>query len=222
MRKVLCVTILLLFALALPALSASKQEMKKMSVFISNFTEAGLFNFDMKADFDEDEDNEEGEPKTHLGMPENIGELARFGIVHNYINNKNRIAKCTDRSCESGSLKIDKKFVAESVRKYFGVELAEKNLRSIADDASAVFSYDGRFFHFAPDSFNEPGNNKVYYADVQGVIQKGRNLFVAGDIYNSKEITDRPGMFAATIRPSGKSWVIIDMTTDWVTNAGRD
>ena len=111
MRKVLCV--IMLFALAGSAWGASKSDMKRMSVFLSNFTEAGLFNFDMKADFDGD-DEQEGETPTHLGIPANVTELVRFGIVHNLINNYgSRIKKCRDRNCESGPLVIDKKFVAE-------------------------------------------------------------------------------------------------------------
>ena len=223
MRKILCVIVLVL-ALAEAAFPASKAELKKMSVFLSNFTEAGFFNFDMKADFDDDEDEQEGEPKTHLGIPANVTELVRFGIIHNYINNyKSRIRKCTDRKCEAGPLTIEAKFVNESVRKYFGVDLARKDLSPIDEDPSAAFSFDGKLYHFDPDSFREPGNDKVYYADVQGVTKRaGGNLMFAGDIYNSKQITDRPGIFAATVKPSGNSWVIVDMTTDWVTNAGRD
>lgn len=205
------------------AFSASKAEMKKMSVFLSNFTEAGMFNFDMKADFDDDEDEQEGEPKTHLGMAGNVSDLVRFGIIHNLINNyKSRIKKCTDKNCEYGSLTIDSKFVVESVRKYFGVSLTKQDMLRANKDETAAFSFDGKLWHFDADSFREPGNDAVYYADVQGVVQKGRNLQLAGDIYNSKKITDRPGMFAATVRPEGKSWVIVDMTTDWVTDSGRD
>ena len=222
MRKVLCV--IMLFALAGSAWGASKSDMKRMSVFLSNFTEAGLFNFDMKADFDGD-DEQEGETPTHLGIPANVTELVRFGIVHNLINNyKSRIRKCTDPDCESGPLTIEAKFVNESVRKYFGVDLERKDLSYIdpEENPSVVFTFDGKRYHFDADSFSEPGNDTVYYADVQGVTQRGRNLMLAGDIYNSKRTTDRPGMFAATVRPSGNSWVIIDMTTDWVTNGGRD
>ena len=223
MRKILCVIVLVL-ALAGAAFGASKADMKRMSVFISNFTEAGMFNFDMKADFDDDEDQQEGEPKTHLGMPANVTELVRFGIIHNYINNyKSRIRKCSDKKCESGPLTIEAKFVNESVRKYFGVDLAKKDLSFIDEDQTVAFSFDGKLWHFDADSFREPGNDTVYYADVQGVTQRaGGNLMFAGEIYNSKKITDRPGMFAATVKPSGKSWVIVDMTTDWVTDGGRD
>lgn len=194
-----------------------------MSDFLSSFTETGLFNFDMKADFAGDDDDEYGEPKVHLGMRENINTLVNFGIMHNLIHNRRSVKECHDPDCESGPLKLEAKYVTESVRKYFGVDLTKKKLMTIDEDPSVVFTYDGKFFHFSEDSFHEPGETKVYYADVQGVTQEaGGNLGFAGDIYNSREITDRPGMFAATVRPSGNSWIIVDMTTDWVTNAGRD
>lgn len=227
MRKFFSVILacLLIAALGCAATAVERTaEMKKMSVFISNFTEAGFFNFDLEnGDNATDELNEYEEPITHLGNPANITELVRFGIIHNLINNyKSRIKKCKDPNCEAGGLTIDKKFVFESVKKYLGLDISRKDLSVIAEDPSAVFSYDGKLFHFDADSFKEPGNDKVYYADVQGVTRRGKNLLLAGDIYNSKQITDRPGMFAATVRPVNDTWVIIDMTTDWVTNAGRD
>lgn len=119
--------------------------MKRLGLFISNFTETGLFNFDIRA-----ENTDDG--LLHLGMPENVTELARFGIIHNYINNESRIRKCRDKNCESGPLVIDKKFVAESVSKYFGLELEAMDLDAIVDDVTAEFLYDGRLFHFDPES----------------------------------------------------------------------
>ena len=237
MKKFLRVTVgvLLILAFCGAAFAAGqtvkpgKSELKRMSVFISNFTEAGLFNFDLTADEADEGGDEFEEPKLHLGNPANVTELVRFGILHNLINNrKTRIGKCQNPNCESGPLTIDKKFVEESVKKYFDIDLAKKDLRYIdpEENPSVVFSFDGKLFHFDEDSFREPDNDTVYYADVLGVIKEGEYLSFAGDIYNSKKKTDRPGMFAATVKPykwQGKdTWVIIDMTTDWVTNAGRD
>ena len=237
MKKFLRVTfsILLILAFCGAAFAAgqtvkpSKSELKRMSVFISNFTEAGLFNFDLTADEADEGGMEFEEPITHLGNPANVTELIRFGILHNLINNRDsRIRKCKDKNCEAGELTIDRKFVEESVKKYFDIDLAKKDLRYVdpEENPSVVFSFDGKLFHFAAESFREPDNDMTYYADVQGVTQRGKYLLLAGDIYNSRKITDRPGIFAATVKPykwNGKdTWAIIDMTTDWVTNAGRD
>ena len=213
MRKFVCV-ITAILVLAGSALGASSQEMKRLSVFLSNFTEAGLFNFDIRAT----PDDEEG--ILHLGLPGNVTELARFGIVHNLINNyKSRIKKCRDKNCESGSLTIEKKFVAESVRKYFGLDLDTFDLDAIADDVTAEFSYDGRLFHFDADSFREPGNNAVYYAEVQDIDDGGRYTAVSGYVYDTKKTTKLRGNFSAMVIPSkwqGKdSWLIIRMSTDW-------
>jgi len=197
----------------------------RMSSFISAFTEAGLFNFDLEnKEPDADEVlNEYEEPVTHLGNPANVTELIRFGIIHNLINNPKSLKKCRDKNCEAGALTLDKKIVFDTVKKFFEIDISKKDLSIIAEDASVVFSYDGKLFHFDKESFREPGNDTVYFADVQGVTKRqGGYLMFAGDIYNSKQITDRPGMFAAVVKPVKNSWVIVSMITDWVTNSGRD
>ena len=219
MKKVLILCMCIVFGLAGSALGASRQEMKRMSVFLSNFTEAGLFNFDIRTYADEGEDDLEGEIPLHLGIPNNVTELARFGIVHNLINNyKSRIRKCRDKNCESGPLVIDKKFVAESVRKYFGFDLDAMDLSPIQDSPSVVYSYDGRLYHFDAESFGEPDNDTVYYAEVED-IDEGRYITASGYIYDSKRPSRKAGTFSAFVIPSkwqGKdSWLIVSMTTDW-------
>ena len=212
MRRFICV-IAVVLVLAGTSYGAGRQDYKKLSVFLSNFTEAGYFNFDIRA-----ENSDDG--LTHLGMPENAVELVRFGIIHNFINNyKSRIKKCRDKNCESGPLTIDKKFVAESVRKYFGLELKERDFLSAADNTTAEFSYDGKLLHFDAESFREPGNDAVYYAEVEDVDSTGRYTAVSGYVYDSKRTTKERGTFSAMVIPSkwqGKSsWLIISMATDW-------
>ncbi|MBQ9404872.1 MAG: hypothetical protein IJU15_07800, partial [Synergistaceae bacterium] len=74
-------TALILVVVALFSMGAAKQsdEVKRMGIFISNFTEQGLYNFDIEEDGDEN--------MLHLGNPDNAGDLIRFGIAHNIINN---------------------------------------------------------------------------------------------------------------------------------------
>ena len=216
MRKILILCTLCVMVLTGTSYGASRQEMKKLGVFLSNFTEAGYFNFDIRAE----NSNDDNDGLAHLGMPENVTELARFGIVHNLINNyKTRIKKCRDRNCESGPLTIEKKYVSESVRKYFGLDLDAMDLDYIADDVTAEFSYDGRLFHFDAESFREPGNEAVYYAEVEDVDSTGRYTAVSGYVYDTKKTTKERGTFSAMVIPSmwqGKSsWLIIRMTTDW-------
>ena len=217
--------VFLIFILCGNAFALTQNEKKRMSSFISTFTEAGLFNFDITDDEpDNDEEiSEYEEPALHLGNAANLSELIRFGIVHNLITNKKNLKQCRNPECESGSLTIDKKIVFDTVKKYFDIDISNRDLSNIVEEnPSVVFSFDGKLFHFDDSSFSEPGNDTVYFADVQGVTKRGENLMFAGDIYDSKNITARPGMFAAVVKPVKNSWVIISMTTDWVTNAGRD
>ncbi len=216
--------IFFIFTICVNAFALTDSEKKRMSSFVSAFTETGFFNFDLE-DKEPDADevlSEYEEPITHLGNPANLTELIRFGIFHNLIHGQDNLKQCRDKNCESGALTLDKKIVFDTVKKYFGLDISRKDLSIIAEDPSAAFSYDGKLFHFDEESFKEPGNDTVYFADVQGVTKRGEYLMFAGDIYDSKKITNRPGMFAAIVKPVKNSWVIISMTTDWVTNSGRD
>ena len=216
--------IFFIFTICANAFALSQNDKKRMSSFVSAFTETGFFNFDLEnADPDDNEElSEYEEPVTHLGTAANVTELIRFGILHNLIHGRDNLKQCSDKNCESGSLTLDKKIVFDTVKKFFDIDISKKDLSLIKEDPTVVFSYDGKLFHFNEDSFKEPGNDTVYFADVQGVTKRGEYLMFAGDIYNSKQTTNRPGMFAAIVKPVKNSWVIISMTTDWVTNAGRD
>ena len=78
-----------------------KDEMKRMSIFISNFTEQGLYDFDVER---------ESDGMLWLGGPDAAPDLIRFGIRHNYINNfKSRIKRCSKKNCEYGSFTFDGK-----------------------------------------------------------------------------------------------------------------
>ena len=120
---------------AAPAKGVTAQQLKLMSTFLSNFTEQGFYDFDVKKGGDDD-------GTLHLGDPSN-NDLIRFGIWHNYINNfKSRIKKCAKKDCEYGSLTIDAKFVAESVKKYFDINLKHHSVK----DADPSYHFDGNLF----------------------------------------------------------------------------
>ena len=153
----------------------------------------------------------------------------RFGIVHNLINNyKSRIRKCADPDCESGPLTIEARFVNESVRKYFGFDIAKKDLSYIdpEENPSVAFTFDGKLYHFDADSFSEPGENRVYYAQAEDIDGEGRYTAVSGYIYDTKRPSRKAGTFSAFVVPSkwqGKdSWLIISMSTRWNRNGGRN
>ena len=100
------------------------EEMKKLSTFLSNFTELGLYNADTA---------ESGDPGIlHLKSARGQMHLIAFGIRHNFINNfRSRIRECTTPGCPYGDSTIDAKYVRASVKKYFGLTVQDS---SIDDD----------------------------------------------------------------------------------------
>lgn len=175
--------------------------LKKMSTFLSNFTELGMYNFDSAA--------EGGGETLHLGSPNGAAALIRFGIWHNYRNNfRSRIARCRTKNCPYGSLTIDSRYVGESVKKYFG--RAVKN-QSVPDEAH----FDGRLYHF-----EGADGEAAYWAQVENVTQlPGGTLRMTGYLYNAENEDDRPAVFEAEARPvtsgSKRTWTIVSLKTQW-------
>lgn len=187
MRKFLCA----LICLSLSCVSAygySVAELKRMSTFVSNFTEAGMYNFNT----DSLSDNE----------------LADFGIWHNFINNfKSRIERCPERNCPYGSFVIDKSYVAESVRKYFDREINHRNV-----DDKRYRHYDGRSYHFEGAS-GESVQARVYEAERSGniIIMRGETYYPDHDDGNGSRFTAR----ARPYKYSGKNtWAIISLKVE--------
>ena len=73
-----------------------KKTLKKMGVFLSNFTECFVYN---------------NTRENMIKHPENI---ISFGICHNY-----------DDKCANGTMMIDRKFINESSRRYLNYDLKE-------------------------------------------------------------------------------------------------
>ncbi len=186
MRKILCVLILSLL-LCSSAFGASRSEIKRMSTFLSNFTELGMYSIDIDT------------------IP--FSALVRFGVWHNYHNNfKSRIKPCPNRNCPHGDLIIDKKFAAESVRKFFDLELEHSSTENEY--------YDGRVYHFEGADGEIP-----YYADVQEVSRRGGVITMRGELYSAEDDSDRPATFTATAKPyryDGKdTWSILSLNVRW-------
>ena len=185
--------------------SPSRDELKRMGIFISNFTEQGFYNFDIDEEGDED--------MLHLGDPSNMSELIRFGIAHNVINrSKSTVRKCTRRGCDYGSSTMTGKSVAESVRKYF--DMGIKN-QSVMGDAPEAF-YDGESYHFEPKQWRP---ETVYYAEVQDVSQRRGIITMTGELYNLHRKSDRPATFTAEAKPyrwdKKDTWSIISLRVEW-------
>ena len=171
------------------AFAASPSELQRMSTFISNFTETGLYNFD---DVDD--------------LPNS--ELIRFGIWHNYVNNyKTRIKPC-QQNCGYGSLIVDGKHVAESVRKYFNRGIRHDSIRQGRD----FLYYDGQYYHF------EGADGESLQAVVTDARNRGGLVVMRGYTYYADHEDERGADFTATAKPykyNGKNtWSIVSLNIE--------
>lgn len=175
----------------------SAAELKRMGIFLSNFTEIGYMNFSAE-DFLNGDDP---------------ADIIHFGIRHNYINNfKSRIALCKNRNCEWGALVIHGKYVKESIKKYFGADFS--NLVSVTD-RDLPYYYDGTYYHF-----DGSDGEAVYYARVDEAVRDYEGMIVMrGEIYNYADKKDILGKFTALAKPhtfGGKNtWTILRMETEF-------
>lgn len=190
-----------LYAASAQAAGFSPAQLKQMSTFLSNFTELGFRDFDVKENGSDD--------MLHLGGDPSNPDLIRFGIWHNYINNyKSRIKKCSSKDCKYGSLVIDGKYVAESVKKYFDINLKNASV----EQSDPPYHFDGKLYHF-----EGADGEAVYYAEVKQATQEGGLVRMTGDLYNVEDKNDRPCTFVATAKPrkwNGKdTWAILSMKT---------
>ena len=200
-KTVMFLTVLSLFAFSCAAFGGAKgfsaAELKRMSTFLSNFTELGFMDFDAEVLTNEDDP----------------ADMIRFGIWHNYINNyKSRIARCKKKDCEWGSLVIEGKYVTESIKKYFGVDY--KKLASVTE-SDLPFYYDGTYYHF-----EGADGEAVYYARVDEAVRDSEGRIVMrGEIYNTEDKNDILGKFTALAKPhkfNGKdTWAILRMETEF-------
>lgn len=208
MKRKLFIAILvyiLAFSFSASYAETKSEELKRMGIFISNFTEQGFYNFDIDEDGDDD--------MLHLGDPSNMGELIRFGIAHNVINNpKSTIRRCTRKSCDYGSSTMTGRSVADSVRKYFDMSIRNQ---SVTGDSPEAF-YDGESYHFEPDEWKP---DTVYYADVQEVSRRRGIITMTGELYNLHRKSERPATFTAEAKPyrwnKKDTWSIISLRVDW-------
>ena len=187
-------TALFIFAIMIFTLNASKQsdEIKRMGIFISNFTELGMFDINI---------NDIGN-----------ADLIRFGIGHNVINNsKSTVKKCALPGCEYGPSLMPGSAVAASVKKYFDLDMSN---RTVTGQPEAV--YDGDNYHFDARQWRE---DTVYYAEVQKVRREDGLVHMDGELYNVKRKSERPAYFTAIAKPykyGGKNtWSILSLSVEW-------
>ena len=203
LRAVLMLTLAAVFQPASADAGAfSAADLKRMSTFVSNFVEAHFPDFDMQ----------KGE------APANSA-LIRFGVSHNDHNNfKSRIKRCEQENCKF-SLLIDAKFVAESVKKYFGLDVQHRSVSG--DDDQPPFHFDGKSYHF--DASDVPsGGDPGQYAKVTRATKEGSIVRMTGDIYEEDNSGDPPEIiatFVVTAKPhkwNGKNtWAILSRKREY-------
>ena len=202
MKKLLPFAAMVFFSvlMALPSHAAdfSASQMKKMSTFLSNFTEVGMSGFTAKEVLD----------------PRYPAQMINFCVWHHWRNTHHwTIKPSNDRPY--GDVMIDGVYVKESLKRYFDYDLKEP-LPSVVDpnDPQRYLYYsDGvRYYFWGADG------DPVYYAQVTKAVRlpDGR-IQMTGYIYNAEEPSDISGSFTALARPhtwKGKAtWAIISMKT---------
>ena len=205
-RKILPVLLLVIIALFTMGASKQSDEIHRMGIFISNFTEQGLYNFDLEEDGDDS--------ILHLGNPDNAGDLIRFGIAHNIINNpKSTLKKCKRKNCKYGPNIMAAEDVSRAVEKYFAIRGLEH--QSILGYSPEAY-FDGDNYHFDARNW---GEDKIYYAEVQDVSRRKGVITMEGELYNLKKKSERPAYFTATAKPykwnKKDTWSILSLRVEW-------
>ncbi len=187
-----------------PAKSVQGRQFKLMSTFLSNFTEVRLYDFDLKKSGDDN--------LLHLGDPSDP-HLIRFGIWHNYVNNyQTRIKPCPVKGCKHGSLVIEAKYAAESVKKFFDIDLKHRSVEASDQPYFDPYYFDGKYYHF-----EGADGDPAYFARVEQATKEGGVVRMTGYIYNGEDENERTRTFEATARPytwkGVKTWAILSMKT---------
>ena len=194
-RCSLVVVLFLFLALPVHAAEFSAQDMKAMGVFLSNFTELGFLNVKASEFLDE----------------KAPGDMIRFGIMHNYVNNfKSRIKPCPVKDCKWGSLVIDGAHVRDSLKRYFNHDL--KQLPSV-EDADPPYHFDGKNYHFE----GADGEAVHHAAVTKAETGKDGLVHMSGEVYNAEDRKDVLGTFTALARPhtwnGKKTWALVELNT---------
>ena len=202
MKKLLSFAAMVFFSvlMALPSHAAdfSASQLKKMSTFLSNFTEVGMRDFTAEEVLD----------------PKNPAEMIHFGIWHHWLNTFHRTIKPSNNR-QHGDAMIDGVYVKESLKRYFDYDLKELPSVKYPDDSEYLYYSDGIRYYF-----DGADGEATYYAKVTKAVRlpDGR-IQMTGYIYNdtNEEPGDILGSFTALARPhtwKGKAtWAIISMKT---------
>lgn len=204
-RKFVALSLLIIISMIFSfGATSQNDELKRMGTFLSNFTELGMYEFDLES--------EGSDGILHLGDPYSVGELIRFGVGHNIMNNKKLIQKCTLQNCQFGASTIAKESVASSVRKYFDLPVKHQKVLGSAPE----IDFDGRLYHFDKSDFE---NDVIYYADVKEAIKSENLITMTGELYELDNPKHRPAIFRAKAKPykwnNKNTWSILFLSVEW-------
>lgn len=192
-----CLLLVFFLTHPLPARAADfdAQAMKQMSVFLSNFTEIGMLDFEASKTLN----------------PDSPGNMIRFGVWHNFINNyKSRISQCQTANCQWGSLTIKCEYVQDSLKRYFDYDLAQC---PTVEDSDPPYHFDGKLYHF-----EGAAGEATYFARVESAkkLDDG-TVQMQGVVYNADDESIVLGTFTALAKPhtwKGKNtWALLSMKT---------
>jgi hypothetical protein len=150
-----------------------------MSELISDYTQLGFYNFERSGIVD----------------PAEPGDMIRFGIQHNFLNNfQATIEQCSGSDCEAGDVKIDVKHVQQTIKRYFGYDYAD--LKSVTS-SDPPYILKGRYYLFAASDGEE-----VYPAKVE-TAQKtpDGDVEASGVLYNFNDEDEINADFTAVLKP---------------------
>ena len=174
----------------------SKDQMRRMSIFISNFTELGMLNCNVRTLLDES----------------NPHAMLDFSIRHNYFNNYNSsVASCPLLDCPWGPLTMKGGAVQTSLKRYFDYDLP---WLPSAEKGSPPYHFDGSLYHFTPPE--KPG--LVRFARVNRARLTNEGLVkMRGEIYNAENEKEILGTFKAVAKPhtwnGRKTWALVEIHT---------
>lgn len=196
MRKLILFILAALFAVAvalpsqlLAAEGFSKDTMKRMGTFVSNFTELGMYNLP-------DAQN----------LPDE--QYAEFGVMHEWLNNNSRFKMGKD-----GMASIEASHIENAVMRYFGKKITAH--RSVPmGGGSWEIKYDPGTKRYTVPAAD--GEQRAYARVESAKKMPGGNIMMTGTLYVEEGDEDvSQGPFTAVARPhkwNGKdTWALLSL-----------
>jgi hypothetical protein len=156
--------------------------LKRMSVFVSNFTELDMFEIDNRNFM-------------------KYGDIVYFGVMHNHLNNPKTV-----KTTKDGRFAVDYSAVFASAKKYFSFDAETGDARISAKYNGLEFECKGDSF-----IFKKPANRKIYYARVTETLKDGSLILMKGKIYEKSNPENVLGPFYAYAEPADGTWILVSI-----------